>query len=1168
MLKRFLLIIYLLLLLLLGLIPLLASQLDGNDFKADIASHLSQVLGRKVSIAGDVGLTIYPWLGLRMDSVTVDQASGWEAEPFASVERVKVRIKVLPLLTRRIVLDRVDLYRPAVNFHLNKENAGNWEDLRFDRGASLQDEPTGWFWLGAVSWGGVSVKEGTFTYRDDTVDETLVISRIFLDTGPGLDFKFDLRCFVDSELLGLEADATLEGKAKVDLAEDSLRLHQNLLHAKGFFTVAGFPVQSELKGVVDYDVLAGSLDMGHGVLATPGGDANLSIHGRRMYWREMAYSGNATVTAFRPAYWLGDDTPPRILEAFSTLRGNTAYRISEFDLSLPDFALNIRETPVAGRFDIPSYEQSDYRFVLRTGPLDLGGLWPRDESEQGLPEWLFSDTRIDLALDAGNFTCRGVPGEGLSLALLTGNGTVHAAARAERFAEGGGQGSVDVTKEEGAPLAQAALQFNGASAQDLSSLFFSGAYASGKADVAVNASGSCKSVQDLAATLAARGRIVLDGGAVALPRLSKAELKWSNSTLIEVRRAEAGFTLAGPGASWKKEGAVPLKAAAELSVAARQGGQTGMDVAGRVVWDPAGRRVLRLEEARVNATQSGRAGDYDVRKAFVNAVADVDLEHRSAVFRNAAAAVQAKPSAAGAKLEEADLQYAGTVRYALEQSQLTADDGKLRLEARFREGAGRWRRISAEMSGQAAVSLEGKTAVIPQARIEAEAEPVKPLWGRDRLEGVATGGLEANWGKESLVLKQARANAYGVNATGETVVMRFLSAPTVSGMLRIEPFSLRDALREWGVEPPVTADSAALTQCALETSFGFTADNAHLDGLVARLDDTEISGGIVVSDFTFPTVRLGLKADALNADRYRPPPRPKGAPPERPPDPSEEWDISLLRTMDIEGSVGLDTLVLHKLTYGQVHADIRGKDGVIRVGPLNSSFYEGSCSGDITLKAGKMLSCDSDLAYRGYQMEPVMRALFKEDEGYESIAGQADLNLLISGEGLSWYALSRSFQGKALFHMNGGSYRFFGANSKGRQSAGSDEDNSGAPKSGAVSRTEFDSADATLTLRDGVVANEDFRLRGLVVNAEGQGYCSLRNNRVDYTINFRMAGIPTVPIHIHGNLDDPSVDVSAVGILPKTLVRIPGSALGLVKSILSLPFHTLEMLGRAGSKSP
>ena len=80
---------------------------DPNAYKDRITSLASAKIGRELHIEGDLKLTLFPWLGVRVGSVELANAPGFGAEPFARVTGLQVRVKVLPLLQRRIAMDTV-----------------------------------------------------------------------------------------------------------------------------------------------------------------------------------------------------------------------------------------------------------------------------------------------------------------------------------------------------------------------------------------------------------------------------------------------------------------------------------------------------------------------------------------------------------------------------------------------------------------------------------------------------------------------------------------------------------------------------------------------------------------------------------------------------------------------------------------------------------------------------------------------------------------------------------------------------------------------------------------------------------------------------------------------------------------------------------------------------
>jgi len=102
---------------------------DPNDFKAEIAEAVESSTGRTLSMEGDLTLSVFPWLGVGIGESALSNAKGFSAQPFAQVEAVQIRVKLLPLLSRELVMDTVVLKGLQVSLETDKSGRTNWQDL-------------------------------------------------------------------------------------------------------------------------------------------------------------------------------------------------------------------------------------------------------------------------------------------------------------------------------------------------------------------------------------------------------------------------------------------------------------------------------------------------------------------------------------------------------------------------------------------------------------------------------------------------------------------------------------------------------------------------------------------------------------------------------------------------------------------------------------------------------------------------------------------------------------------------------------------------------------------------------------------------------------------------------------------------------------------------------
>ena len=82
---------------------------DPNDYKPRITALAKEHTGRELTIGGDIKLSVFPWLGVRLEQVSLGNAPGFTPPSFAELDAMHVRVKLMPLLSREIEMDTVEV---------------------------------------------------------------------------------------------------------------------------------------------------------------------------------------------------------------------------------------------------------------------------------------------------------------------------------------------------------------------------------------------------------------------------------------------------------------------------------------------------------------------------------------------------------------------------------------------------------------------------------------------------------------------------------------------------------------------------------------------------------------------------------------------------------------------------------------------------------------------------------------------------------------------------------------------------------------------------------------------------------------------------------------------------------------------------------------------------
>lgn len=107
----------------------LVTFVNPNDFKGTIISQVKKHTGRDMTIDGKIGWTVFPSLGLSVHNVTLANAASFPKQNFASIKDVEFRVNFIPLLSKKIDVEKIYLNGLNVNLMVNAQGKNNWDDL-------------------------------------------------------------------------------------------------------------------------------------------------------------------------------------------------------------------------------------------------------------------------------------------------------------------------------------------------------------------------------------------------------------------------------------------------------------------------------------------------------------------------------------------------------------------------------------------------------------------------------------------------------------------------------------------------------------------------------------------------------------------------------------------------------------------------------------------------------------------------------------------------------------------------------------------------------------------------------------------------------------------------------------------------------------------------------
>src|SRR5580704_6675091 len=102
---------------------------DPNDYKDRIARAVKNSTGRELTLSGQIKLSVFPWIALELGPASLGNPPGFSAQPFAAVQHVALRVKLLPLLRKELEIGRIEIDGLDLRLLKNAAGRGNWQDF-------------------------------------------------------------------------------------------------------------------------------------------------------------------------------------------------------------------------------------------------------------------------------------------------------------------------------------------------------------------------------------------------------------------------------------------------------------------------------------------------------------------------------------------------------------------------------------------------------------------------------------------------------------------------------------------------------------------------------------------------------------------------------------------------------------------------------------------------------------------------------------------------------------------------------------------------------------------------------------------------------------------------------------------------------------------------------
>jgi len=215
---------------------ILVKTIDPNTIKNKITEVVHEKTGRKLEIAGDVSFTFFPWLGVKIEKISLDDSPNFSRAKFAKAKEIGVSVKLLPLIFGRI--EAGNLVVKNLNLHLIKNRAGknNWDNLLISKSKPSTTTKAGKNGSGFTKFtiNNIIIDNGNILCHDQQANKKITISNLDLRCkDASLDDPFVIKTSFDISGFAPSLDAEVNARTKITLNIDKKLYELKKLNLKG-----------------------------------------------------------------------------------------------------------------------------------------------------------------------------------------------------------------------------------------------------------------------------------------------------------------------------------------------------------------------------------------------------------------------------------------------------------------------------------------------------------------------------------------------------------------------------------------------------------------------------------------------------------------------------------------------------------------------------------------------------------------------------------------------------------------------------------------------------------------------------------------------------------------------------------------------------------------------
>ncbi|CAE6719592.1 AsmA family protein [Candidatus Nitrotoga fabula] len=212
----------------------ITTTFDPNNFKTHIIQLVKEKQQRTLKLDDDIRLVLFPQAGIEINKASLSEFQ--QDRQFMYIENARISLALLPLLSKKIIIDEIYLKGLKINLIQFKNGKTNIDDLlNLIRSDDKQSSPD--FEIGSLN-----IQESQLSFFNEKTDGHYLLSKLNCSTSRitnNSPIKINYSSVIDSTKPKLKFVAQITSTLTFDLLKNSIQIAETTLHATGTAFEAG-----------------------------------------------------------------------------------------------------------------------------------------------------------------------------------------------------------------------------------------------------------------------------------------------------------------------------------------------------------------------------------------------------------------------------------------------------------------------------------------------------------------------------------------------------------------------------------------------------------------------------------------------------------------------------------------------------------------------------------------------------------------------------------------------------------------------------------------------------------------------------------------------------------------------------------------------------------------